>query len=241
MDQFDQWLHYYLPIFGESGEAVFRLLLAAVAGGIIGLEREISGREAGFRTNLLVCLGSALVMVVSIRFANTDWNPIAAYNINIDPGRIAYGVMTGIGFLGAGTILKHEASVRGLTTAASLWCVAAIGLATGLGMYALSIVASLMVVFALWSLNTFEDHIPRRRYRKLTLRAPWRDHLLSDLRRQFEAAGIPVMDLGYVRKVETESVEVHVLVLFKDKKDHQILEEQLHTSSEFTLVASEGA
>src|SRR3954471_8155702 len=101
-------------------EHVLRLLLAATAGGLIGIERELRGRQAGFRTNLLVCLGSALVMIVSVNFAIHRWQAQSAnqgININIDPARIAYGVMTGVGFLGAGTIVQHRGSIRGLTTA----------------------------------------------------------------------------------------------------------------------------
>src|SRR5438094_10626683 len=105
---FDQWA----ASLGFTGEALLRLLLSAVAGGLIGLERELRGRQAGFRTNLLVCLGSALVMLVSVSFASKDWPHRSGVNINIDPARIAYGVMTGVGILGAGTIVQARGAVR---------------------------------------------------------------------------------------------------------------------------------
>jgi putative Mg2+ transporter-C (MgtC) family protein len=109
---------------GYATESLFRLMLAMLCGGVIGIERELRGREAGFRTHALVCLGSALVMIVSIHFAFEPWRPPAlpdGVQLTIDPARIAYGVMTGIGFLGAGSILKNGGSVQGLTTAAGLW------------------------------------------------------------------------------------------------------------------------
>src|SRR3982751_5325636 len=121
-----------MPHSDPIWETATRILLAAIFGGLIGLEREVRGRQAGFRTYILVCVGSALVMVVSIQFAAHQWTAQSAnqgININIDPARIAYGVMTGIGFLGAGAIVHAQGGlVRGLTTAAALWCVAAVGL-----------------------------------------------------------------------------------------------------------------
>src|SRR3954467_3533462 len=105
---------------GSATESILRLLLALVAGGLIGLEREVRGRQAGFRTYILVCMGSALVMIVSTAVAVFPWpsHGRPGVNINVDPARIAYGVMTGIGFLGAGVIVHQKNAVRGLTTAA---------------------------------------------------------------------------------------------------------------------------
>ena len=93
--------------FDWPAEYVARLLLACVCGGLIGLERELRGRQAGFRTNLLVCVGSALTMLISITFASRSWPHDPDVTIRIDPARIAYGIMTGVGFLGAGTIVKN--------------------------------------------------------------------------------------------------------------------------------------
>src|SRR5918993_3859754 len=104
MDQLDAFLHAKFSYYGWTAEAIVDLIMAAVCGGLVGIERELRGRQAGFRTNLLVCVGSALVMIVSNHVARASWNPPAAGNVqvNIDPSRIAYGVMAGIGFLGAG-------------------------------------------------------------------------------------------------------------------------------------------
>lgn len=110
-------------------EIVFRLLLATALSGLIGFEREITGRAAGFRTHILVCIGSTLIILTGIHML------AASGHANLDPTRMAAQVVSGIGFLGAGTIIQFKDSVRGLTTAASLWAVAGIGLAVGAGFY----------------------------------------------------------------------------------------------------------
>ncbi|MGI6559248.1 MAG: MgtC/SapB family protein [Limnochordia bacterium] len=119
-------------------DIALRLLLATVLGGLVGLERELHGRPAGFRTNTLVCLGSTLVMLVSAyAFANTPgWS--------YDPGRMAAQVVSGIGFLGAGSIMREGPSIKGLTTAASLWVVAGIGLAVGSGFLFAAVFATVL-------------------------------------------------------------------------------------------------
>ena len=123
-------------------EISLRLLAACVLGGLIGLERENWDRPAGFRTHILVCTGSALVMVVSMY-------GFAGFPEPKDPARLAAQVVSGIGFLGAGTILHEGLTVKGLTTAASLWMVAAVGLAVGAGMYMTAMVASFIMVITL--------------------------------------------------------------------------------------------
>jgi putative Mg2+ transporter-C (MgtC) family protein len=135
-------------------DAILRLMLAAALGGMIGLERETSGKPAGFRTNLLICLGAALVMEVSI---------LVGVRSNSDPGRIGAQIVSGIGFLGAGTILHFRGNVIGLTTAATLWVVAAIGMAVGAEAYLEAIGATGLVMLALMLLGRVEDHlIPRK-------------------------------------------------------------------------------
>ncbi|AFM39230.1 putative membrane protein [Desulfosporosinus acidiphilus SJ4] len=124
-------------------EIALRLLLACIFGGIVGLERERNDSPAGFRTHILVCMGSALIMIISMYgFSNFT-------SINKDPARLAAQVVSGIGFLGAGTILRDKTSIRGLTTAASLWVVSAIGLATGAGFYFSSTLTTFLVFITL--------------------------------------------------------------------------------------------
>ena len=129
-------------------EVIINLCLALVLGGLIGFFREKEGKVAGLRTHILVCVGAALAMAISLHMGRLS--PSA------DPSRIAEGVVAGIGFLGAGAIIQAGASVRGLTTAASIWGSAVIGLAVGSGFYTGAITATLITLFALQVLRDFE-------------------------------------------------------------------------------------
>ena len=142
-------------------DVLLKLLLALLLGGIVGFEREAEGRAAGLRTHILVSVGSCLIMLTSLHIFDI-YQGVAA----CDPGRIAAGVVTGIGFLGAGTILRYRASVIGLTTAASLWAVAAVGLAVGSGFYAGGIVATLLIISTLEIVSKLEYKIIRRHWYK---------------------------------------------------------------------------
>lgn len=132
------------------------LLLAALLGGTVGFERESTGRPAGLRTHILVCVGSALVMIVSIEM----WK-FSQGAVNADPGRIAAQVVSGIGFLGAGTIMREGATIRGLTTAASLWVVSAVGLAVGAQLYLPAILGVVIILVTLRSLSELEQRYIR--------------------------------------------------------------------------------
>ncbi|HEX5139986.1 MAG TPA: MgtC/SapB family protein [Dehalococcoidia bacterium] len=125
---------------------LLRLGAAFVLGSIVGLERERQPRPAGLRTHMLVCVGSALVIIVSTYGFN---DVVAESGVVLDPSRIAAQVVTGIGFIGAGTIIANPDKVRGLTTAASLWAVAGIGLAAGAGLYGPAIAATVLVMIIL--------------------------------------------------------------------------------------------
>lgn len=136
---------------------IFRLVLAAVLSGLIGFEREFHGRAAGFRTHILLCIGSTLVMLTSIHIFD-----IYISRVPVDPARIAAGVVTGIGFLGAGAIMRSRSSVRGLTTAASLWVVAGIGLAVGSGLYFASVFTTALTIIALMLFGRIEHSMIRK-------------------------------------------------------------------------------
>ena len=138
----------------KGSEILFRLILSVVLSGIIGLERELSKKEAGLRTHMLVCIGSTLIMLTSI-YVFDIYRDIAT----VDPSRIAASVITGIGFLGAGTILRFGHDVRGLTTAACLWVTAAVGLAVGCGFYFASILTSLFTLVILLFFARLEQKI----------------------------------------------------------------------------------
>ena len=141
-----------------------RLLLASLLGAFIGFEREVHGRPAGFRTHLLVSLGSCLFVVVSIDFYRMYGNFGGLGPVGVDPGRIAAQVVTGIGFLGAGAIIREKASIRGLTTAACLWVAAAIGLSCGAGRFGPAIVVTMLAVVSLLLLKKVENRIKKDTY-----------------------------------------------------------------------------
>jgi putative Mg2+ transporter-C (MgtC) family protein len=142
-------------------ESLLRLVLAAVLGGLIGVERELREREAGLRTHLLVALGSALFTIVGA-YGFQDFLESGESVVRADPTRIAAQIVTGIGFLGAGAIIRQGFSVRGLTTAATLWVVAAVGLAAGAGYYSAAVITTAVVLIALYPLRIMAYRILRR-------------------------------------------------------------------------------
>ena len=141
-------------------EFVLRLFVAAMLGGVIGLEREYRAKEAGFRTHFLVALGSGLFMILS----QFGFNDVLGHyeRVSLDPSRIASQVVTGIGFIGAGTIIFQKHVVRGLTTAAGLWVTSAIGMTAGAGMYVLSIATTVLVLLCLEALYFILQHFGTR-------------------------------------------------------------------------------
>jgi putative Mg2+ transporter-C (MgtC) family protein len=145
----------------EWFDVLLRLTLAAVLGGAVGLEREIREREAGLRTHLLVSVGSALFFLVSA-YAWTDWRFSSREGLVFDPTRIAAQIVSGIGFLGAGAIIRQGLSVRGLTTAATLWLVAAIGMASGAGYWEAAILATFGALVTLWPLRIIAHRLMLR-------------------------------------------------------------------------------
>lgn len=151
---------------GTEIDFLIRLLIASLLGGALGLERDIHGRDAGLRTHLLVSLGAGVFMVLSEAVATTASVKPGAF---ADPSRIAAQIVTGIGFLGAGVIIKAGVNVRGLTTAASLWTAAAIGMAAGGGYYVISGVTTVIALSGLIVLKHFERAYAKDHYRNLTI------------------------------------------------------------------------
>jgi len=137
-----------------DGQITVRLVLSMFLSGLIGLERQAHRRNAGLRTHILVSLGSCLIMLTSLYVFDIYKDVVA-----LDPARIAAGVITGIGFLGAGAIIREPQGIRGLTTAASLWVVAGIGLAVGVGFYTASLLTTALVLIALLLLRYVDDMI----------------------------------------------------------------------------------
>lgn len=151
------WEELYQTINGvevTTASSIFKLVISLILGSVVGWERKRKGQIAGIRTFALISMGSTLAMILSI-YVPQEYLGLK----NGDPGRIAAQVVTGIGFLGAGTIIQMKGSVRGLTTAAGIWIVAAIGMAVGVGMYAVSLVATILILVILLLLEQIEHRI----------------------------------------------------------------------------------
>jgi len=153
------------------------LLLALGAGSVIGIERSLHGRPAGFRTHALVCLASSLLMLLPVLEAR--WMPQASDSVRLDPTRMAQGIMTGIGFLGAGVIFKDGLTVRGLTTAASIWITAAIGVMIGSGLWWPALVSTVLTLGVLSVFRRVESLLPSHQYAQLRVGFE-REHVFSE-------------------------------------------------------------
>jgi putative Mg2+ transporter-C (MgtC) family protein len=185
-----------------------RLLLAAVLGGIIGFEREIAGKPAGLRTNLLICVGSALFTELSVEITrfSTGSGP------RPDPGRIAAQIVTGIGFLGAGTILRSHGRISGLTTAATVWVVAAVGVAVGARAFAAAVGTTALVMFSLSLLGRMERYVsPRRRvFRRYAMEVEPDPELLVRVQEGFRAEGMAVRIVALEKRPQCFHATLHV-------------------------------
>ncbi|MCJ1907912.1 MgtC/SapB family protein [Planococcus ruber] len=195
-----------------------RLLLSAFLSGIIGVERESKQQPAGLRTHLLVGTGSCLMMILSVTgfdlFIQNDDE-----NIRYDPSRIPSYVISGIGFLGAGTIIVQRGSVRGLTTAASIWVAAGVGLVTGIGMYYVALLATLIVLITLYVLEKLEKkYFSFHRQKEMLVIAEDRENSFKQISESFEENGLSILDF------QIESLEA-----YSDRK-----------VSSYTLIFSEG-
>jgi putative Mg2+ transporter-C (MgtC) family protein len=173
-----------------------RILASLIAGAAIGFERGFHGRPAGFRTHALVCLASALLMLVTV--LQDSWmTQVAAETIRTDPTRMAQGIMTGIGFLGAGVIFKEGATVRGLTTAATIWITSAIGILIGIGFYFAAGACVLATLFVLSGLRWLESRLPRTFHAQLVVRFD-RKAALSELRDLVLEEGFSAQNLSHL-------------------------------------------
>ena len=186
------------------GTVLGKLLIAAILGGIIGWERHRRGRPAGLRTHLLVCIGVTLMMLVSehifVQYQGYKNDSI----LRIDPARIAAQVITGIGFLGAGTIIRSRGSIRGLTTAASLWVVAGIGLAVGSG-FILPAVFTTVLTIAILILNALvEKRLKRNKYRTIKMLITGQGHFLDEITQILEKNSVNLQNYKFKKKYPEE-------------------------------------
>lgn len=208
------------------------LLGAALAGALIGLERTYAGRPAGFRTHVLVCTASSVLMLLSTRDAAIlSGVPIEA--LRVDPARMAQGIMTGIGFLGAGVIMKDGFSVRGLTTAASIWITASVGVVIGAGFYLAAAIAALLALMTLSLFRWIERIAPTMVYARLIVRSA-RDRVLSEaaLRSVIERERIVPSQISYRVSDGGKYVEYEMTVRSRHSDDFRRLAEILMTLPE---------
>jgi putative Mg2+ transporter-C (MgtC) family protein len=190
-----------------SGDLLIRLAVGTALGGVIGYERDVHGRPAGLRTHLIVALASTTFMLVSTHFVYFQ-HYTKDDLVTVDTSRIAASVVTGIGFLGGGAILRTGLGVQGLTTAAGLWLVAAIGLSAGAGMYAVSVTATLFGVLALALLRRFEHKDERLVRRKISLVLTENGPSVPALLDALAGVGVVVSPTEYDRRVDEHRTHV---------------------------------
>jgi putative Mg2+ transporter-C (MgtC) family protein len=188
-------------------ELVIRILVGTALGGVIGYERDVHGRPAGLRTHALVALASATFMVVSTHFVYAQQYRISDH-VDVDGSRIAASVVSGIGFLAGGAILRTGLNVQGLTTAAGLWLVSAIGLAAGGGMYVESVAGTLCGIAVLTVLRRFEDKDDRTVRRRLSLTLGQNAPTLSAIVARLTALGARVTQEDYEKHVDERTRHV---------------------------------
>lgn len=199
------------------GETAVRLLVATLLGGLVGWEREHNNHPAGLRTHILVCVGSTLIMLLSI-YGFPQF--MGQQNVRFDPGRIAAQVVSGVGFLGAGTILRQGMTISGLTTAASLWVVAAIGLAAGAGFHFPAILTTLLVLASLELLNRLEGWLFHRQLlKRMRIQVTKQPKKLGELATVVGSMGI---DIKKVQMDEGEEEEPEIEILFILRIPHQV-------------------
>jgi putative Mg2+ transporter-C (MgtC) family protein len=201
-------LHWY--------DDLARLGLAAVLGGAIGVERELRDREAGFRTHMLVCVGSALFTIVSA-YGFREFLASGDQVIRADPTRIAAQIVTGIGFLGAGAIIRQGLTIRGLTTAATLWVSAAIGIAAGAGYWSGAVIGTALTIVALWPLRLASYYVFER------LRPEERD-LMVELAKEASVSQL-------LQALEAQHARVEAIQI-EDETDRRVVTLTLDTPSE---------
>ncbi|WP_156158010.1 MgtC/SapB family protein [Gordoniibacillus kamchatkensis] len=224
-------------------ELTLRVLVSLLLGGLVGMEREWSNHAAGFRTHILVCLGSTTIMLLSIYgFGEFAGEP----NVRMDPARLAAQVISGIGFLGAGAIMRTGATVSGLTTAASVWVVAAIGLCVGAGFYYGAVVVTFLVLVSLFFLNKWEKRLLGRRKRQEMLVRIGADRpgILGQVTARLQQSGIRIASVKIESGKDSSAQTQTTLFHFRLQKPElvQLTEaiEQIYAIDEVMLVELPG-
>lgn len=210
-------------------EMVLRLLASLLAGALIGYERSYHGRPAGFRTHSLVCLASCLLMLVTVYEAH--WVKAASGLVRLDPTRMAQGIMTGIGFLGAGVIIKEGLSVRGLTTAASIWITAAVGILAGIGFYFPLVISVICILGVLSVFHWVESRMPTQVYFHFDVRFA-RSALITEreLRDLIHQHGFSIANFSYRLDGEGRIRRHNMVLRTSDRSSASRLSETLETN-----------
>ena len=203
------------------------ILGSLLIGGLIGLERSFHGRPAGFRTHSLVCVASSLLMLVTV-YQNEWMTQVAIDAIRTDPTRMAQGIMTGIGFLGAGVIFKEGLTVRGLTTAASIWVTAAIGILVGIGFWVPAVLGTIAALAVLGVFRVIENRLPSEFYAHHHLRFKREAVIPEDkLRDLIKARGFTIANLSTRLIGEGKIVEYRMVIRSRDRANAQLLSQHL--------------
>jgi len=219
LDVVDEWLQ-------PEADYVIRILASLVLGGLIGFERELRDKPAGLRTIILICVGACIFTILSEVVGGPDWNST----------RIAAQVVTGIGFLGAGAILRDRAAVLGLTTAATIWAVAAIGMATGFGELALAVFGTVVILVALFVLEVIEHWIGERRdLQEYDIVAPNAEDTVHQITAMFAEAKLKTRKR--ICYQDGESLAFHIVAM-GGKANHERLRIKLARSEAYTLRRS---
>lgn len=214
---------------------VLRLLLAIFCGAVLGYERERHGRSAGLRTNILVCLGAALMMVVSKYFYFKPGEFTGNITTVLDPARIAAQIVTGIGFLGAGVIIKERGGIRGLTTAATLWFNAGVGMACGAGMVILPAFCTFFGLISLTVLKYLEYQIPRDSYKLVQIECHGLgEQTLAPLRGYFTERGMHIVSINFSQHIKDSTTNYEFII--KGNWDNNVLLEHVGQLSDFEFV-----
>ena len=204
-----------------------RIVGALLIGGLIGLERSFHGRPAGFRTHSLVCISSALLMLVTV-YQNEWMTQVAIDAIRTDPTRMAQGIMTGIGFLGAGVIFKEGLTIRGLTTAASIWVTAAIGVLVGIGFWMPAVLGTIATLAVLSLFRFIENRLPSEFYAHHHLRFK-REAVMPEkkLRELIATHGFTIANFSTRLVSEGRILEYRMVIRSRDRTNAQLLSQDL--------------
>ena len=212
-------------------DILLHLLAALVAGGLIGLERSFHGRPAGFRTHVLVCVSSSMLMLVTLYQSSWYIAPLAD-TVRTDPTRMAQGIMTGIGFLGAGVIMKDGLSVRGLTTAASIWMTAAIGILAGIGFYFPVLVVTALTIAALSIFRWLERILPSFYYAHHVVRFPSATVMEEEaLRALIAEHGFSIANMSYSMEDSGRIFEYRMVIRSRDRNNATRLAQTWHRAN----------